>query len=164
MKRLTTAFIVFGTAFLFSCGKTGCLTPSVYYVAFNNADSIPDTSANVVQYQKGSSFNTVVNSYDSTGLFRTYNASHKELPLGNAASGVISAYDYDWMVTLLPSGKVYKLTNISHSNNMQSNGGIGGIRDRCVNSVSYNVNGTNHTAGIGNTSSSSASVDLAISY
>ena len=164
MIRTSIALAAFTITFLFSCGKTGCLTPEVYYVVFEKADSIPDTIANVVQYQKGSSFSSVINSNDSTPLFRTYNAGHKELMLGYSAGQAISAYDYDWMITLRPSGNVYKLANISHSNNKQSNGGIGGIRERCVNSVRYSVNGSNHTAGRGNTGSSSTSVDLTINY
>ncbi len=165
MKRVASAFfpIIFSCYFA-SCGKTQCLTPDVYEVVFDSADSIPDTSANVVQYQKGSGFSNIVKSYNGTGLARTYSAGHKELILGYSASEVISSYGYDWMITLVPSGKVYTLTNISHSNNTQSNGGIGGIRERCVNSVSYSVNGTINSTGSPATTSSSAEAILSINY
>ena len=165
MMRTIIAFLLVAfSCYIVSCGKTQCLTPAVYEVVFNSADSIPDTSANVVQYQKGSGFSNILNSYNGSGLGRTYDADHKELALGYSAGELISAYGYDWMITLLPSGKVYKLTNISHSNNSQSNGGIGGIRDRCVNSVSYSVNGTINSAGSRTTTSSSADAILSINY
>ncbi len=165
MKRTITAFVL--VAFycsIVSCGKTQCLTPAIYEVVFNSTDSIPDTSANVVQYQKGSGFSNILNSYNGSVLGRTYDADHKELMLGYSTSELTSAYGYDWMITLLPSGKVYKLTNVSHSNGTQSSGGIGEIRDRCVNTVSYSVNGTINSAGSPTTTSSSADAILNINY
>jgi len=146
-----------------SCSKNYCLTPFIGEVAFIVNDTIPDTSALLVQYTKGRNFTTV----EATYTIAMYRSSQTGYHYGFGfpyfvGSGNGIAYDYDWEFTLLPSGKVYKLKNISHTNNYTK--GYGEVKENCVNTVNYNVNDSLYSDVSSPVSSSSASATLSVKY
>lgn len=164
MKQIITAIAIFLAFCLFSCGKTSCLTPSVGFVFTNNADTIPDTIAYVIEYQKDGTFLHPVDSFGNLALaIHTSATEGKYLDIPDSHGGSVF-YNYDWKIVLQPSGKSYLVTNANHSNEKSSSTGLGGVKSRCVNSVSYNVNGVNYDSGVWQTMSSSASVIVKIHY
>ena len=163
MKQAIITLISFATICLFSCGKTNCLTPGVGFVFVNNGDTIPDVSAYILKYQKGSSRSNLVDSFADLPLAIHSSATDgKYLDIPETGNTVF--YGYDWKIVLLPSGKTYLITNAGHSNKTQGNTGLGGIKDHCVNSVDYTVNGVNYNSGVSQTISSSATATLSIHY
>lgn len=141
---ITIPALIVSVCCILSC-KVSCLTPQLVQFNFsNNNDSIPDTSANFVAYNKDNHFSTIVNSYTNIPITRTpYGGNYLIFPVMDN-----NIYDHDWMITLFPSGKVYKVSYFSHSNNSQSTG-LNGVHDNCVNSVKCNVNGATYSAEAG---------------
>jgi len=163
MKQAIIILISLATVCLFSCGKTNCLTPSVGFVFVNNGDTVPDTTAYILKCQKGGNFATVVDSFGNLNLV-IHSSALEGKYLDIPVTGNSIFYIYDWKIRLLPSGKTYLITNASHSNNNQGNTGLGGIKNHCVNSVSYTVNGVSYNSGVSQTISSSATATLSIHY
>ncbi len=163
MKQLFFIVITFVSALFFSCGKTNCVTPTVGFVFINNGDTIPDTTAYMLKCQKGSNFVNVVDSFGALNLL-THTSAVDGKYLDIPVTGNTIFYGYDWKITLQPSGNTYLITNASHSNNTQANGGLGGVKVRCVNSVSYTVNGVNYNNGVSQTNLASDNATLSIHY
>ncbi len=162
MKRtIVVLALVAVSSYFFSCSRVRCLTP-IPYMEFVSDSSIPDTGANVVAYKKGGNFTDMVNSYNNTPLVTQYSPTTKYLDFGVSGNNPYDIYDYDWIITLIPSGKVYKLTNFAHGNSSYRN--YGEVRDNCVNSVSCTVNGSPYKINPPSTNSSSANTPLQINY
>ncbi len=162
MKRIIIAlvFVAFSSYFV-SCSKVHCLTPSVG-IALSSADSIPDTIENVIQYEKGSGFTRIVDSLKNIPLIVGFFPHSKYIVLDTSRNQIINVYSYDWIITLSPSGKIYKLTNFSHTNDHYENFGV--VKDNCVNSVSCVINDSTYKISPESTNSSSASTTLFVKY
>jgi len=160
MKRTIIALVLLSSYF-FSCSKVHCLTPSVG-IALSSTDSIPDTIENVIQYEKGSGFTRIVDSLKNIPLIVGFFPHSKYIVLDTSSNQLINVYSYDWMITLFPSGKIYKLTNFSHSNDHYENYGV--VKDNCVNSVSCVINDSTYKIAPESTNSWSASTTLFVNY
>lgn len=161
-RKIVVLALVAASSYFFSCKRPQCLTPGVS-ILLVSADSIPDTIENVVIYKKGSGFSKVVDSFN-TPLFSlssgsTSNPNNKGIGVGYQTYNI---YSYDWMFTLFPSGKVYKLTNFSHSNDHDA--GYGEITENCVNSVSCNINDSTYKVSPAPTNDWSTSTALFVKY
>ena len=139
MKNVLFFLAISSALFFFSCGKTSCHTPIVGY-SFSSSDTIPDTFANVVQYQKGGNFSNVVKTFSGVPLTKRPTFRYdKSLHIPLSDNEIYNVYNYDWKITLFPSGKVYSVTDLSHTNNSRKKG-MGPVKDECVNSMSCTVN------------------------
>jgi hypothetical protein len=122
---------------LVSCKKDiNCDTPVIKKVFFYSSVSqllVPDTTADLVKFKKGSAFGLVSEVYPALRLTKvTYNKS-LELPDNGAET-----YDYDWKITLHPSNKVYYISKITHENNTSKT-------HHCTSTVKYSVNDSVNT-------------------
>src|ERR1035441_9097447 len=112
--RIMLFFIeIFCISALFSCGKVSCLTAAVEINLVSDTGAIPDTMANIVEYSKGNNFTIVVNTFDNTPLTSGSSQGNKYLGFPVSGNEIYDVYDYDWIFTLVPSGKVYKIKNFS---------------------------------------------------
>lgn len=114
VNRLTVALAAL-TVGLVACKKTiNCDTPVIKKVFFYSSISsllVPDDSAKIEKYKKGSMFALLSESLPAQRLQKeSYNKS-LELPENGAET-----YDYDWKITLSPSGRVYFISDIEHEN------------------------------------------------
>ncbi len=109
MLRLLSFFLFI--AGLSSCNKkTVCHNAWGYGLVFysSTADSIRDSNATVTEYIKGSSFTKPVRTITDITFIAPY------LPLSKYTGSKDSLYMYDRIVTLYPSGKIYKMHDFNH--------------------------------------------------
>lgn len=115
-----------------SCKKTiNCETPVIKKVVFfTNVSSyvVPDTTALLVKYRKGSSFADLSEKFPPILLMKVDQNKVMEFPLKGEET-----YDYDWTITLKPSNRVYKITAVDHESTTSKT-------HHCTNGVSYKVN------------------------
>ncbi|MCD6010602.1 MAG: hypothetical protein K0Q79_464 [Flavipsychrobacter sp.] len=125
-----------------SCKKS-CHTWGITGVSINRSSSIPDNGAIVVQYEKSGDFATVVDAFynmPTSGLTGP-DRINVSFPVTSADSYM--PYNYDWIVILLPSGRTYKIRNISHDNKQIAEFSIGmGSKNGypCTNRTDYVMN------------------------
>lgn len=149
-KEILLKVIAIAPFCFLACSKMTCITPSIFF-GLSSVDSA-DTQTNFVQYRKGGSFADSLKSFNNnpllsgTGIMKTM-----VFPQQGA-----DIYDYDWKVTLIPSGRTYKITKLAHGNSSKNVIGLGGDWESCVNSVSCNVNGKDYTVKEKNSTGSSA--------
>lgn len=117
---------------LVSCKKTiNCDKPVIKRVYFYSSVSsllVPDTTAELVKFQKGSKYGNVSEMIPSIRLRK--DAYNKFLDLPKDGS---ETYDYDWKVTLRPSNKVYFISDIKSLNETSKS-------HYCTSTVKYTVN------------------------
>jgi len=132
MKKVTGVISALSIiAFLGSCKTINCTTPVISKIVFYSSIStnlIPDSTATLVKSTKGTNFAQIAEIYPTINLTRIdYN---KRLTLPDKGN---DTYDYDWMVTLHPSNRTYKITKISHES-------LTSKSSDCTNTVSYKIN------------------------
>jgi hypothetical protein len=109
-----------------SCSKPSCVPPVINAVSFYATGGyIPDTSASVVKAKKGSQFGFISEVFPNIKLDK-----NKVMLIPYKGN---ETYDYDWQITLNPSGKVYKITDIKHDDENPN-------RTNCVSTVYYKLN------------------------
>jgi len=134
MKRVNKLMIVLAvSAGFFSCKKTiNCDTPVLRKVLFYTNVStytVPDTTAMLVKYNKGSSFSEVSEIFQPIYLMKEdIQNKSMEFPLKGKET-----YDYDWKITLKPSNRVYTISAASHESATSKT-------HHCTNTVSYKIN------------------------
>jgi hypothetical protein len=132
MKRAASLVIVLITIIYFgSCKKINCSTPVIKHVLFYSSLStnvVPDTAAQLDKYRKGSLFNLLADEYININLTKVDFNRQMDFPDKGA-----DVYDYDWLITLKPSGRVYKITEIKHESSTSKT-------SDCTNTVTYKVN------------------------
>jgi hypothetical protein len=148
-QRLLLIGLFIAPFYFIACNKQTCITPGIVFELSLGVN--PDTIMNVVQYRKNGNFSDSVGSFKNSPLYAG--------PVGTtmmmfpAAAYTNNAYyDYDWIMTLVPSGKVYKISNLSHGN-AKRNMGMGEVKDACVNTISCNVNGKGYKVNESNSTS-----------
>jgi len=132
MKKVIGIIVVLSiTAYFSSCKKIYCSTPVISKVLFYSTIStyvVPDTTATLIKSVKGSHFGQTSEIYPTINLTKVdFNRS-----LSFPDKGV-DVYDYDWQITLHPSGRLYQITKISHQNSTSKT-------SDCTNTVSYYIN------------------------
>ncbi len=115
---------------LFSSCREYCLTPLVGGAAIvgDTAAVAADTQIILVSYKKDGKFSTPL----TTTYFKpdTVNEMHHNrysvgfpYPANNSADD--PALDFDWIITLQPSGRIYKLRDVNSQNrHIRKSGGI----------------------------------------
>lgn len=134
MKHVTSLLIILGLTIGFlSCKKTiNCQTPvikNVYFYSTISTKIVPDSSASLVKYRKGSKFSQVSEVFPKINLIKDGFNKYMEFPLKGEET-----YDYDWEITLKPSNKIYLLSEIEHESATSKT-------HQCTNTVTYKVNG-----------------------
>jgi hypothetical protein len=131
--KYTLALFITAIACLYSCTRQEqCTDPRGYSLQFYapGGGTIQDSAARIIQYKKGSNF-TAIETID-TNVYLDY--EHR-ISLSNIPTTV---NNYDWGITLLPSGKQYRLKDITIRNRSIR---IHGNDDHaCINGLSYTVN------------------------
>lgn len=143
MQKIYKALvIVFITSSFFACKKPDCVPPVIKYITFyNNAGpvtAIPDTSASIGKYNTGTHFSQLAESFSKVLLDK-----NKQLAFPYKGA---ETYDYDWQITLQPSGRTYFIRNITHDDkNTQGNNCTSTIN--CfVNDSVYSIPGNPYSA------------------
>ncbi len=133
MRYFLFLLIPIVTFSLYSCTKCTCDSRTIDGIALMNYDSTADTIATVNTYEKNTNFSTLVNSYGNQKI-----RSWGVMPF---SFGDV----YDYIITILPAGKQYKLKDISYGSNSSSSVLIGlGPCDQCYTSVSYTIDDSVH--------------------
>ena len=133
---LSAIVILFGS----SCRKY-CSPRPITEIEFQSNDSITDNKLRVDKYDKATGFSKLISSSESTiGVYyRPGEMSH------GSAGGDLTDAGYNYRITLLPSGQVYDITELSYGHEKSSSGYGGGNTTKC--SFSYKVNGENGGSG-----------------
>jgi hypothetical protein len=113
-----------------SCNKPSCVPPNIKTVSFYPASSVPDTTATVVKFNKGSNFSQVSEAFTDIALDK-----NKVMVIPYKGG---ETYDYDWQITLNPSGKVYYIKDIKHDDTNPNT-------TNCVSTVTYKLNDSTKT-------------------
>lgn len=124
-KRLLSVASIVTLLYAASCSKPSCVPPVIKTVSFYSTDAITDTSATVVKAKKGSNFGQVSELFNNVPLDK-----NKVMVIPYKGN---ETYLYDWQITLNPSGRVYKITDIKHDDNNPN-------RTNCVSTVYYKLN------------------------
>ena len=152
-------FIFLALLFLwFNACKRQCTTIFLNRGLLATYDSLTDSTAFIVKCVKGTNFSKVKDT-TTTPIYAANPGVNNYAPIGYDFSD--AAYDY--LVTILPSGRVYKITNI-HYGEEKANEGCGGSNWTSC-SYGYSVNGTVYFTGAAShddNNSGSGSVSLSI--
>lgn len=119
---------------LTACNGKPCLTYGVEGLTIKSATDVElaDTALKVVRYKQNSSFQVPVDSFrNGNGGYAT---SYLMILFDTSTKAPVD-YEYDFLCTLYPSGKTYKVTNVIPES------GRGKYGLTCVNPVHYTVNG-----------------------
>lgn len=133
MKRVNRIVVAVTalTIGLISCKKAiNCDTPVIKKVMFYTSVSsllVPDTAAKLEKYSKGTNFAQLSERLPNIRLQRENYDKSMELPENGAET-----YDFDWKVQLLPSNRVYYISNINHESATSKT-------HHCTNTVYYTV-------------------------
>jgi len=129
MKYAFLILLLFVSIYMFPGCKCQCQDGpySPYSLQFPNVN---DSSATltIAAYSKGSNFSTVIKN-DTTIPLRFGSAFYYSLD-----------FSFDYLLTVSPTGKIYKLTKLAWGNASQSMGFTGDCGEPCYNGVSYSVN------------------------
>lgn len=133
MKSVVRLVVFCGLSMgVFSCKKAvDCETPLIRKAVFYSPVSsltVPDTSYDLVKYRQESGFTQISEIYPGTRL--TKEGTNKSLYFPENGS---ITYDYNWSITLHPSGKVFLLSKIKHENSSSKT-------HHCTNTVTYTIN------------------------
>ena len=126
MKKGVVSFAaIISVLYMASCSKPSCVPPVIKTVSFYSGSYIYDTSATVLKAKKGSSFGQISEVFANIPLDKN---KVMVIPYKGAQT-----YDYDWQITLNPSGKVYKITKLRHDDDNPNT-------TNCVSTVYYSLN------------------------
>ena len=118
-----------GLSYMLSCSKPSCVPPYIktvsFYVPSQPPAVIPDTAASVLMAVKDKNFTQVSETFDNIPLNR-----EKVMVLPYKGD---KTYEFDWQITLKPSGKTYRITKLEHDDNNPN-------RTNCVSPVTYRLN------------------------
>jgi hypothetical protein len=134
MKRVISLAVLLGaTLGFYSCKKTiNCETPLIRKVLFFSpltSLKVPDTSAVVNKFRKGSDFGQLSETFPAVKLVKVgVTDKSMEIPMKGEET-----YDYDWQITLKPSNRVYYISKISHESATSKT-------HYCTNTVTYKLN------------------------
>ena len=132
MKYLLAFISFYSLVFLYSCGKCTCQNPIIKGINLSNLDTATEQTANVDVYFK------------SAVAFSSLEGSTPGVKIADAnGHGDIEYsfdFDHDYIVTINPAGKVFKISGIAHGNYSKQNGGFKASCQSCVNSITYTVN------------------------
>lgn len=150
MRKILLPFLALLGILYASCMRdTKCINPEYYTLAFSGTD----TAANIEIYTKGSGFTKRL---DSVYANYVYDEGRILIKLHTFKSKDINTYD--WKISFLPTGRVYKITDITlierelklpQSDNR-----------RCTNNVTLVANGQMYTAEGRSDVTSSVSFDI----
>ena len=117
-----------------SCKRRACISYGVQGVSVSTGtgSTLTDTVLKVVRYPKNGSFQNAIDSFEQ---HYEYSPVSSLTVLFDTSS--FANYDYDLLCTVYPSGRTYRITNITHENGKSDKPGFS-----CVNPVHYFVNGT----------------------
>jgi hypothetical protein len=137
MRNAASIVLMLGLASgLYSCKKTiNCETQIIKKVVFVSSLSsmkVPDTAAMVRKFNKQSGFSQLSEIFLPIPLLKV-GASDRSMEFPYKGT---ETYDYNWEITLLPSGRVYFFSDINHENNTSKT-------HYCTNGTSYKTSGTN---------------------
>ncbi|MES2703323.1 MAG: hypothetical protein V4649_11825 [Bacteroidota bacterium] len=128
-KGIVLAAAFLGVTYVVSCTKPSCVAPIIktmsFYIPSQPASVIPDTSVTVLKATKGKNFTQIAESFPNIQLDRD-----KSFVIPYKGD---ETYNFDWQVTLKPSGKTYKITMLEHDDNNPN-------RTNCVSTVTYRLN------------------------
>lgn len=138
MKRVIVLLAAVGFMANFgACKKSvNCSTPIIGKVMFYSSIStsvVPDSSVTLVKYKKGSKFSMLSEIYMNIHLSAIDFNKRMDFPDKGE-----DTYDYDWEITMHPSNKVYRISDISHLSSSSST-------NECTNTVSYKINDSSIT-------------------
>ncbi len=137
LRLLYLSIIAFST--LSTCSRQySCTNYYDYVFEFHTApaaDSIRDTMATVVDYLKNGAFSTPVDTFAALPFFYAIQSSQYSLPKGATDEFL---YKYDRIITLYPSGRTYKMRNVTH--NERSVKGADSDPVGCTNDIFFVVN------------------------
>ncbi|MCW3124186.1 MAG: hypothetical protein JWQ38_3678 [Flavipsychrobacter sp.] len=164
--RYVLTFLVIACACFFSCGRLDCLTPAIRGVSFYGpfgAARTADTAVMLTQCKKGTDFTVVTNTTTIPADTLLYQNNVAGFTFPNLSDNSYSlAYNFDYIITLLPSGKVYHLKNVvSHASSIKHSGEV---KENCINQVTYSANDSDYTNSSLPTNTSVASTMLEIKY
>ncbi len=109
-RQTNAALLTVAVLFLIgSCTKVSCKQAVLDSFAFYAVDSIPDTQIIVRTYEAATNFTRLVDSTVITGGALHRSGTHYNYIW--AACSMESGYDY--MIRLLPSGKIHKVSKIN---------------------------------------------------
>jgi len=140
MKFFYTVIIVGLCSLFMACTSNNCTNKGVVGINITNIPSSTDSFFQVVRYQQGSSFGRPVDSfkaYNYGGYY--YRDGTLNIPFYSYTAADYG--DYDMKITMLPSGRVHRVTNIWHENNK----GKAGFS--CLNPIHYQVDSTKGSLG-----------------
>ncbi len=150
-----------------SCKKS-CRTWGISGVSIWSNGSIPDTGAIVVQFQKSGDFANVEDTFYNMPVSVVAAPNHIDVGFPVTSADQYLPYNYDWIIILLPSGKTYRIKNISHENKQiaELSIGMGGRDDApCTNRTDFVMNDVSLSSKDGfAVTTSSSSVALRFVY
>ncbi len=125
------------TLSLFSCKKTiNCDTPVIKKVVFFTSEStypVEDTSYTLQKFRKDSKFGQLSDAFPEQPLTKELYNRSLDLPEHGAET-----YDYDWVIVLKPSGRIYQISDVSSA-------GETSTTHHCTTTVTYKVNDSTYT-------------------
>ncbi len=168
MKQVLYALIAIVTAVGHSSCKKSCRTWGISGVSIWSNGSIPDTGAIVVQFQKSGDFANVADTFYNMPVSVVAAPNHIDVGFPVTSADQYLPYNYDWIIILLPSGKAYRIKNISHENKQiaELSIGMGGRDDApCTNRTDFVMNDVSLSSKDGfAVTTSSSSVALRFVY
>lgn len=138
MKHLLI-FMTTAIAFSSCYNKTSCGNQSTYMLMFypaNSAAKIEDTMATLISYTRGSNFETVADTFET----QMGGSPTNPQPLYFSELTTPLCYNYDWIITLHPSGKLFRLKDIEHHQRSVKN--LNSYY--CSNDITYTVNDSSY--------------------
>jgi hypothetical protein len=118
-----------------------CVTPTIAGIVFYTKD----TAAIFTQCKKGTDYSVVTNTA-TVQVDTLHTHTHDDFfsfPV-SSTSPLGLPYEYDYIITLLPSGAVHHLNNVvSHHSSMKHQ--LGPLKDNCYNQVTYSLDGSSNT-------------------
>ncbi len=118
--------------FLYSCGKCTCQDPIIKGINLSNLDTATEQTANIdVYFRSAVSFSSLEGSTPGVKISNVNGHGDIEYSFD---------FDHDYIVTINPAGKIFKISGIAHGNYSKQNGGFKASCQSCVNSITYTVN------------------------
>jgi hypothetical protein len=139
--KLHFLIICLPVLFFTSCSETKQgITSVVSYVSVNAKDStsITDTLMKVVRYPNNGTFQNPIDSISQS--YHYYSSPVNKLLLRIDTSHIAN-YNFDLVCSLYPSGKIYKITGLTHTQTSCKQDLICKKLAMCYNDIHYFVNG-----------------------
>lgn len=125
MKLMISSILIL--TFLASCEKKPCKSFGIHGITLSHSDTQTDTDLKVIRYARNTNFETPIDSFTSDPEYHpiVLDTSRRASP----------NYEYDYLCIAYPSGKEYRITDVSS----ESRTGTSGMT--CVNPIHYSING-----------------------